>query len=142
VVDRDLILLKAGSLNKYLERVRVKSDTNLDTFLTELDRQESIMFNLQQAVQRCIDIAAHIVSEEGYGVPGSTSEMFYLLEDNGIIEKALTEKMVQAIGFRNLIAHEYEKIDVGRVFLTARENAQDLVVFIQAVFKKLGIAGS
>lgn len=140
MVDRDLILLKAGSLNKYLERVRVKSDTNLDTFLAELDRQESIMFNLQQAVQICIDIAAHIVSEEGYGVPGSTSEMFYLLEENGIIEKALTEKMVQAIGFRNLIAHEYEKIDIERVFQTARENLPDLIAFLQAIFRKLGIS--
>jgi hypothetical protein len=27
------------------------------------------------------DIAAHIVSEEGLGVAGSTNELFYLLED-------------------------------------------------------------
>ena len=141
MVDSDLILLKAGSVTKYLERVRLKSDTDLDTFLLDLDRQESIMFNLQQAVQICIDIAAHIVSDEGYGVPGSTSEMFYLLEDNGIIEKEITEKMVLAVGFRNLVAHEYEKIDIERVFKAARENTRDLVAFIQAVFKKLGITG-
>jgi len=141
VVDKDLVLLKVGRFEKYLDRVRVKSDTDLNTFRTELDRQEITIFNLLQAIQICIDIAAHIVSEEGYGVPGSTSEMFYFLEDNGIVEKALTEKMVRAIGFRNLIAHEYEKIDVERVFRTARENTQDLVVFIQAVLKRLGIAG-
>lgn len=140
MVDKDLILIKAGRLEKYLERVQVKSDTELDIFLTELERQEITIFNLLQAIQICIDIAAHIVSEEGYGVPGSTSEMFYLLEDNGIIAKALTEKMVQAIGFRNRIAHEYEKIDLEKVFQTARENTQDLVAFIQAILKKLGIA--
>jgi len=140
VVDKDLIFLKTGRLEKYLARVRAKSDTDLNTFRTELERQEITIFNLQQAIQICIDIAAHIVSEEGYGVPGSTSEMFYLLEDNGIIETALTEKMVQAIGFRNLIAHEYEKIDIGKVFRTARDNTQDLVAFLQAVLKKLGIA--
>ena len=31
-------------------------------------------------------MAAHIISEEGFGVPGSTNEMFYLLEENsGIV---------------------------------------------------------
>jgi uncharacterized protein YutE (UPF0331/DUF86 family) len=140
VVDKDLILLKAGRLEKYLARVQAKVDTDLDTFLSELERQEITVFNLLQAIQICIDIAAHIVSEEGYGVPGSTSEMFYLLEDNGIIAKALTEKMVQAIGFRNRIAHEYEKIDLEKVFETARENSQDLITFMQALLKKLGIA--
>jgi len=77
MVDKDLILLNAGRFEKYLARVRVKSDTDLDTFRAELERQEITIFNLLQAIQICIDIAAHIVSEEGYGVPGSTSEMFY-----------------------------------------------------------------
>ena len=140
MVDQDLILLKAGRLENYLARVQVKSGADLNTFLAELDRQEITIFNLLQAIQICIDIAAHIVSEEGYGVPGSTSEMFYLLEDNGIIEKTMTEKMVRAIGFRNRIAHEYEKIDIEKVFQAARENTQDLVTFIQAILKKLGMA--
>ncbi len=140
MVDRDLILLKADSLKRYVERVQIKSDIDLEVFLENLDFQESVMFNLQQAVQMCIDIAAHIVSSEGYGVPGSTSEMFYLLEDNGLIEKALTEKIILAIGTRNLIAHEYEKVDLERIYKTSRENLPDLMAFLQAIFKKLGIS--
>jgi uncharacterized protein YutE (UPF0331/DUF86 family) len=38
-------------------------------FTQDLDRQESILFNLQMAIQHCSDIAAHIISEEGLGVP-------------------------------------------------------------------------
>jgi len=62
------------------------------------------------AIQNCLDIAAHIISDENFGVPGSNNEMFYLLEDNGYIKKDLTEKMVKAVGFRNLIVHEYAYI--------------------------------
>ena len=43
------------------------------------------MLNLQQAIQNCIDIAAHIVAENDLGVPGSTAEMFYLLESSGCL---------------------------------------------------------
>jgi len=35
------------------------------TFLKDIDRQEIIIFNLQMAIQNCIDIEAHIVSDEG-----------------------------------------------------------------------------
>ncbi|HEX9756875.1 MAG TPA: DUF86 domain-containing protein [Nitrospiria bacterium] len=83
--------------------------------MADLDRQESILFNLQMAVQNCIDIAAHIVSEEGFGVPGSTNEMFYLLEENGYLDVELTERMVKSVGFRNLIDHEYGKLELKQV---------------------------
>ena len=80
MVDTDLILAKAGSVKSHLNRVIEKRNVDLDGFLKYIDRQESILFNIQMAVQNCIDIAAHIISEEGLGVPGSTTEMFCLLE--------------------------------------------------------------
>jgi uncharacterized protein YutE (UPF0331/DUF86 family) len=106
LVDSDLILAKAGSVKRHLSRVIEKRNTALQTFLEDIDRQESVLFNLQMAVQNCIDIAAHIIGEEGFGVPGSTSEMFYLLEENGYLDRNITEKMIKAVGLRNLIVHE------------------------------------
>jgi len=69
LVDSDLILAKSSSVKRHLNRVIEKRRTDLQTFLQDIDRQESILFNLQMAIQNCIDIAAHIVSEEGLGVP-------------------------------------------------------------------------
>lgn len=69
MVDGDLILTKAGSVKRHLSRIAEKAQVDLPIFLNDLDRQESILFNLQMAIQNCIDIAAHIVSEEGLGVP-------------------------------------------------------------------------
>ena len=112
MVDKDLVLSKASSVKRHLNRIKEKRDIDLQTFLKDLDRQESILFNLQMAIQNCIDIAAHIISEEGVGVPGSTNEMFYLLEDNGYISVDITEKMVKAVGFRNFIVHEYGKVEL------------------------------
>ena len=115
MVDKDLILAKAGSVKRHLNRVFEKCNIDLKTFLKDIDIQESILFNIQMAVQNCIDIAAHIVSDEGFGVPGSTNEMFYLLEENGYLDNEITEKMVKAVGLRNLVVHEYSKIDLERI---------------------------
>ena len=115
MVDTDLILAKSGSVKRHLNRIFEKRNIDLKTFLKDIDIQESVLFNIQMAVQNCIDIAAHIISDEGLGVPGSTNEMFYLLEENGYLDNEITEKMVKAVGLRNLVVHEYRKIDLTRI---------------------------
>ena len=138
MVDRNLIMAKAAAVKRHLNRIEVKSATDLKTFVRDLDRQESVLFNLQMAVQNCIDIAAHIISEEGLGVPGSTNEMFYLLEENNYIDVETTEKLVKAVGFRNLVVHEYVKIELDQVFKIARQDIHDLNACLVSVFNKLG----
>ena len=139
MVDHDLILIKAGSVRRHLSRIVEKRNTDLQTFLNDIDRQESILFNMQIAIQNCTDIAAHIISEEGLGVPGSTSEMFYLLEENGYLDGELTGKMVKAVGLRNLIVHEYDKIELGQVFEIAKNDIKDLNEYLKSIFHRLGL---
>ena len=110
----------------------------LPEFLRDLDRQESILFNLQKVIQNCIDMAAHIVSEEGLGVAGSTNELFYLLEDRGIIDRGLTEKMVRAVGIRNLVVHEYGKVDLEVVYRVTHEDVNDLKEFAKTLTDRFG----
>ena len=139
MVDKDLILAKAGSIKRRLKRVEEKSNIELHVFLNDIDLQESILFNLQISIQNCIDIAAHIISDEGLGVPGSASEMFYLLEENGYLNNNITEKIIRAVGFRNFIVHEYEKIALEQVFEVAVKNIKDLNEYLQSIFNKLGL---
>ena len=141
MVDTDLIIAKAGSVKRHLNRVLEKRNTDLGTFLKDIDIQESILFNIQMAVQNCIDIAAHIISDEGFGVPGSTNEMFYLLEENGYLDNEITENMVKAVGLRNLVVHEYSKIDLERIFEVAQKDITDLNEYLRSIFNKLGLSG-
>ena len=108
MVDQDLLLSKASSGKRHLKRAKEKAKPDLKTFLADLDRQEIVMFNIQMAIQNCVDIAAHIISEEGFGIPDSTAEMFYLLEENQYLDSRTTQKMVKAAGLRNLIVHGAE----------------------------------
>jgi uncharacterized protein YutE (UPF0331/DUF86 family) len=138
LVDRNILLAKATAVKKHIGRIAEKRDTDIDVFLNDIDRQESILFNMQMAIQNCIDMAAHIISDEGFGVPGSANEMFYLLEENGYINQVLAEKMVKAVGFRNLVVHEYGKIDLKQVFQFAQKDVHDLDEYIFAIFQHAG----
>jgi len=140
LVDSDLIIIKAEAVKKHLKRIETKCNITFDQFLVDIDVQESIFFNIQMAIQNCLDIAAHIISDENLGVPGSNNEMFYLLEDNGYIKKPVTEKMVKAVGFRNLIVHEYVKPDMKQVYDIIQNEIKDLNLYLKAIFLKIGIA--
>jgi uncharacterized protein YutE (UPF0331/DUF86 family) len=139
VVDRDLIIAKAASVRVHLDRIAARAGADLHVFMSDLDRQDVVSFNLHLAVENCIDIAAHIISENGWGVPGSASEMFYLLEDRGILDPESTERMIKAVGLRNLIVHEYGKIDLSLLFATVRNNLNDLTSYLSNIFRELNI---
>ena len=137
MVDRDLILAKAGLTEKYINRAVQSGKVDLELFKKDLDCQDIVIFNLQKAIQSCIDIAAHIISDEALGLPGSTNEMFYLLEENRYLDSDLTEKMVKAVGFRNLTAHEYEKLDLEQVYNVVQKDVLDLHAYIKAILRKI-----
>ena len=137
MVDKELILIKASRVKRHCNRIRKKINVDLQAFANDIDIQDIVVFNLQMAIQNCIDIAAHIVSEEGYGVPGSSSEMFYMLEENRLLEKDMTERMVKAIGLRNLIVHEYGTIDMKEIYHLARNDLSDLNDFIKRIVDKI-----
>lgn len=137
MVDKDVILAKIGSIRKYLKRINNVSNITLEVFLDDINVQDIILFNIQLAVQNCIAIAAHIVSEEDMGIPGSANELFYFLEENKYINNLLTEKMVKAIGFRNLIVHEYGKLDLKRAYDISQNDINDLNDFLKVITKKI-----
>lgn len=140
MADIDLVLLKASNVHKHLNRISTSCDDELEAFLSNQDHQDIVCFNLQMAIQNCIDIAAHIVSEEGTLVPGSVNEMFYFLEEKGLLPAPLVERMVKAVGFRNLLVHEYGKLDLAEVFRIARNRTADLNEYLVTLFQHLGIS--
>ena len=139
MIDRDIIIDKASRAERHLKRIKGKRDVSLDRFLSDVDVQDIVLFNLQIAIQSCIDIASHIISDEELGVAGSTSEIFYILQENSYIDAQLTEKIVSAVGFRNLVAHEYGNLDLKKVYQIIHEDMEDIQVFLKEILKKCEI---
>ena len=102
MVDRSIIIAKATGIEKCLERINKKCSASLELFKNDEDSQDIILFNLLQAIQGCVDLAAHVVSDEGYGMAGSLREFFYLLQEQGIITGDLAYRLAGAVGFRKI----------------------------------------
>lgn len=71
MVDRDIIMSKIINIQKSLHRFKEKQKISREEFLKDIDVQDIVLLNLQNAIQGCVDIASHIISDNNWGVPGS-----------------------------------------------------------------------
>lgn len=136
MVDRRIISEKVDAVEKSIKRVIERRGERVSEFIINEDLQDSVILHLMQAIQGCIDLAAHIVSEEELGLAASTRDFFYILFDKKIISAELREKMIHAIGFRNLVAHEYAKLDMERAYEIATNDIKDLEEFIGVIVRR------
>lgn len=65
--------------------------------------------------------------------------MFFSLEENGYLDADMTNKILKAVGFRNLIVHEYTKIDLEQVYEVARRDITDFDEYLKSIFKNLNL---
>jgi len=138
MVNRSIISRKVSFIEEHVRRIRELSPTSLDVFKKDNNSQDILLFNLTQAIQNCIDIAAHIVSDEGWGVPGTQSEIFDILTDKGLISKDFAGRLISMVGFRNRVVHEYEKLDLEIVYKVWQERLRDAEEFAFAVVERFG----
>lgn len=138
MVDRDVVFEKVGNIQRCLRRIREK--TGMDpASLDDLDIQEIFVLNLQRATQSAIDLAAHIVADEGLGLPRSLKENFRLLAKAGILSHDVAGRMEAMVGFRNIAVHEYQAIDVNVLKAILSKHLGDLVEFYQQVLDRFGL---
>lgn len=140
MVDKDIVLEKVKNIQNCLKRIQEKTRGNPASLLN-IDVQEIFVLNLQRAVQSAIDLAAHIVSDEGLGLPNELKENFSLMEKANIIPPDLSEKLQKMVGFRNIAVHEYAEIDVDVLrAILEKGDLKDLEGFYSILLKYFSMA--
>lgn len=139
MVDKALIGKKLERIAKYLKTIRQKKDPGLRLFKKDEDLQSLILFNLVQAIQACSDIGAHIISDQEWESPDTQAGIFEILANKKVITASLSKKMKQMVGFRNIVVHEYEKVDLDIVYTVWKKHLSDIEKFCKAVILKYNL---
>lgn len=72
----------------------------------------------ENAIQACSDLAQHVATHE-FGFEGDASkEAIRVLGREDVIDEETTNTLVAAVGFRNVLAHEYGTVDAAEVYET------------------------
>ena len=121
MVDRDVVARKIASATAHLRDVDELLDRPRVEFLADIRGRDLTAFYLQLAIQDCIDLSSHWVSEMGWRPPDDAGSAVDSLADHGVIPRDVAAVLRDAVGLRHLIAHGYAAIDHGRLYDEARE---------------------
>ena len=133
-MENDLILRKLENLRFYLQRVKEKTPSSFDLLCDDLDAQDIIVLNLERAIQECVDIALHIISEDNsIPVPDSMAQAFLTLRQMNVISAETAQNLAKAVGFRNIAVHAYQQIDWQIVYQIITSKLDDFKKFAQEI---------
>jgi uncharacterized protein YutE (UPF0331/DUF86 family) len=137
MVDKNLIMIKTDKIKEYLGYLRDVRQYSLTEFRNSPQIFGSAERFLHLAIECAIDIGNHVISDLHLRKPGTNREIFEILYENNLIHGELRNSLCKMAQFRNLLVHDYLKIDREIVFHILQHNLSDLEQFVTEVIKSL-----
>jgi len=136
VVDRDLVLKKLAFIETCVQELRTLA--RLELLDRDVREERFVVHTLQVAVQAALDVASHVVSDLRLGEPETNRQLFELLRRAGWLPDRLAATMRDIAGFRNVVVHGYEAVDLRIVRDIVEHRLGDLLDFVTAVRGRIG----
>jgi len=133
------IFEKLENFNQYLKYLYQlqKEAKNEKMFISDFHLFGNTERYLQLCIQIIIDISHLIIIDLGLERPEDNYEAVSVLYEKKIISEKLAQKLTKMIGLRNILVHEYGKIDRKKIYKILKEKLNDLEEFKKQILKFL-----
>lgn len=132
-VDRTIIESKLRFLREYLSDLGEYESISLLDYKRSKKDQRFVERTLHLACESCMDVAAHIISRMGFREPRDNKDLFEILSENKIISEHVCSAMIKMSRFRNIIVHDYARIDPQIVVGILRKDLVDFKQFASEI---------
>ncbi len=127
---------KISSVKKYLKALDRYKNYSRQDIEKNIDVRGAVERYLYLAVQAAIDLAEAVVASKGFRKPTTQRECFDILQEENVISLEMAERLVKMVGFRNVLAHDYEKINYDIVFDVLQNRLKDIEEFVKIIESK------
>lgn len=104
---------------------------------SDLREERFVAHTLQLAIQAMLDVASHIVSDRRLGEPESNRQLFALLARDGWLPSDSVATLEKMAGFRNILVHGYQKVDLQILRHVVEHQVADLLAYAEAIRRGL-----
>jgi len=139
LVDAESISSRLTHLDELLAELDAIREAGRDAYAAEWRTRLAAEHALQLAIQACIDVGAHLVSELGLKAPADYRGVFESLCPAGL-DPGLAERLAAATGMRNILVHGYLDVDDDTVW-SALARLDDLRDFAAAAQRMVDAGG-
>lgn len=136
MVDKEILKSRLTLLAEYISDLEEAREITLREFLIDKIKRRFVERTLQLAIEACLDIGSHLISDLQLREPKKNSEIFIILAENGILAEQARGNFAAMAGFRNIIVHDYARLDPEIVYRSLRQGIPDLKYFVRAISEK------
>lgn len=132
--DVDVIVNKKLNLERCVTQINKYYLQHPDIeFEQDFLKQDAININLQRICEICIDIANFTIRKKQLGLPKTSAESFQLLYEAGIVQQHQLKLLKGMVAFRNILVHQYTKIDLSIMIDIIENRLEEPVEFAQII---------
>lgn len=124
---------KVSAVERYLDLLEAYKGRTADEIAGDATLRGAVERYLYLATQATLDLAEATIAYKDYRKPSTYRECFEILWDHGVIDRDLADRLVKMAAFRNLLAHDYGRIDYAAVVDILRNSLSDLRAFSAAI---------
>lgn len=136
MLDRERILAKVDELDGYVKELQAIAPQSFTEY-RRIEKKRACERLLQIAVECVIDVCNLFVSGLRLGLPAEEDDLFEKLEQAGILSPRMKETVKEMKGFRNILVHEYGRIDDEIVYQATKTRLGDFADFKREVLEAL-----
>jgi uncharacterized protein YutE (UPF0331/DUF86 family) len=92
----------------------------------------AIKYAFVTAIEACLDVAQHLCASEGWGPPSTNADALVVLGRHGVLTPDLSRRLAAAVGFRNVLVHEYVTVD-DTIVVRRLDQLGDLEDFVSGI---------
>ncbi|MDQ6970170.1 MAG: DUF86 domain-containing protein [Mariprofundus sp.] len=129
----DVMINKIQSIQRCIKRAKEEFQLAGDNFSQDFSRQDAAILNITRACEQAIDLANVVIKTRKLGIPNESRESFALLAKAGLISDSLSENLQRMVGFRNIVIHQHQDIEVAVIQAVIESGLDDLLLFTDAV---------
>jgi len=132
-LDIERIIDKMDDLEKCLRELDEYLPEGVDAYLRSGMRRRACERAFQLACENLLDICNMIISDEGLGMPRDSRDTVRKLASHNMISESLALRLEELIGFRNLLVHQYGRVDDSRAHKQLYGESGDFYEFLEEI---------
>ena len=126
MVNKNVLSARLERLREYLGILVSIQEYDCDRFIQDPFIHGTAERNLHLAIECLLDIGNHIIADLGYAKPESYADIFRILTENQVIPLQLYKNLEGMAAFRNVLVHDYLRLDRKRVHQVIKDKTQYL----------------
>jgi len=132
-LDIERIIDKMDDLEKCLRELDEYLPEGVEEYLRNGMRRRACERTFQLACENLLDICNMVISDEGLGMPRDSGDTVRKLASHNMISESLALRLEELIGFRNLLVHQYGKVDDSRAHKHLYGESGDFYEFLEEI---------